>query len=40
MKGMASSTMLTNTIAKELRGLDCEPEGRKTTAAARKSAGR
>jgi hypothetical protein len=40
MNGMASSTMLTNTMAKELRELDSDPEGRKTMAAARKSAGR
>jgi hypothetical protein len=32
--------MLTKTIARELRELDSEPEGRKTRAAARKSAGR
>jgi hypothetical protein len=40
MNGMASRTILTNTMAKELRELDSEPEGRKTIAAARKSAGR
>jgi hypothetical protein len=38
MKGMASSTMLTNTIARELRELDSEPEGRKNVAATRKRA--
>jgi hypothetical protein len=40
MKGIASSTMLTNTIAKELRLADSEPAGRKTMAAARNSEGR
>jgi hypothetical protein len=40
IKGMASSTMLTKIIARELRELDSEPESRKTRAAARKSAGR
>jgi hypothetical protein len=40
IKGMASSTMLINTIAKELRVADSAPEGRKARATARKSAGR
>jgi hypothetical protein len=40
MKGIASSTMLTKTIAKELRVVDSAPEGRNTRAAARKSTGR
>ena len=32
INGMASSTMLTNTMAKELRELDSDPKGRKTKA--------